>query len=83
MTTESLFLARIAATVEAQLQARQWKRTAFAHGKLHPNTVRNVLNGKDHRLSTLIALAEALECDLEINILPRTQADLQHIERET
>lgn len=76
-------LARIAATLDAVLRARHWKKTAFAHGKVSTNTVRNVLQGKDHRLSTLIALAEALECDLVIDLQPRqnsqSQADAQDI----
>jgi transcriptional regulator with XRE-family HTH domain len=73
---------RLAARVEALLNARRWKRSAFAHGKVSANTVRRILHGKNARLSTLIALADALDCDLIIDIKPRPESDPQHIAHE-
>jgi hypothetical protein len=81
-------MTRLAARIESVLRARRWKRTMFAHGHVSHSTVRNVLHGKDYRLSTLVALAEALDCDLVIEIQPRNmerqpEPEAQHIAHES
>jgi hypothetical protein len=63
-------VSQVVAKMDRLLQARHWKRT-FANGKVSRNTVRRVFGGRDHRVSTLIALADALDCDLIIDLRPR------------
>lgn len=62
---------RLAHLLDRCLRERHWKRTAFARGHVHANTVRHVLQGKDSRLSTLIALADALDCELVVEFKPK------------
>jgi DNA-binding Xre family transcriptional regulator len=71
-------LARLAHRVDGVLKARRWKRSYFAHGKVSPNTVRRILRGKNARLSTLIAMADALECELVIDFKPK-ESDTQDV----
>lgn len=71
-------IGRLAHRIDRVLQAKGWKRSAFAHGKVSSNTVRRVLRGKDARLSTLIALADALECELVVDFKPK-ETEPQHI----
>lgn len=84
---ESL-LTRLAARVNSILAARRWKKSSFAHGRMSQNTVLNILHGKNCRVSTLVELADALDCDLVIDIQPRSmehtpEPDPQHIAHES
>lgn len=40
-----------------------------SRGAVAPSTIGNVLRAHDHRISTLVEIAAALDCRLEINIL--------------
>lgn len=64
-------LESIAARLEAVRQQQGAKKKFFAHGRLSENTVRNVFKGRDHRLSTLAEIADALDCDVVVSITPR------------
>jgi hypothetical protein len=44
---------------------------ACASEEISIPTVSRILKGHDHKISTLIALADALECDVEITIQKR------------
>jgi DNA-binding Xre family transcriptional regulator len=80
-------MARLVGRVEGMLRDRRWKKSSFAHGKVSANTVRRILHGKNARLSTLIALADALDCELVVDLQPRhiegpAPTDAQYIAHE-
>lgn len=56
--------------IRAQQALSQAEVFLRARGAISPNTVGNVLRAHDHKISTLIAIAAALDCTVEIKILP-------------
>lgn len=65
-------LTLIAAQLQVEMADRALKQYVVAlDGHLSPNTVRRILEGKDHRISTLADLADSMGCDLVIEIKRR------------
>lgn len=65
-------LALIGARLD-QLRAEQGiKRAYLAAGCVSMPTAIHVLQGKDHKVSTLITIADSLDCDLEIAFIKRS-----------
>ena len=69
-----VILELIAAQVTLRMADRALKQYVVAmEGQLATNTIRRIMQGKDHRVSNLAALAESMDCDLVIEIRPREQ----------
>lgn len=69
MTTDrSAVLALIAAKLELARADQAIKKSCVGYGRISAPTVAKVLAGKNHKLSTLIEVADALDCDVEILI---------------
>lgn len=62
--------------IRAQLEERRaalcLKRYTLMSPEVSQTTVRNVLNGRDHCITTLVAVADLLNADVEIRIIPRS-----------
>lgn len=48
------------------------KRANLAFGCVSMPTAIHVLQGKDHKVSTLLKIADSLECDVRIEIVKRS-----------
>lgn len=55
--------------LQAELALKQYQVGA---GKVSPSTAHNVLNGKDHRITTLVEIADSMDCDVKIEIVRRS-----------
>ncbi len=64
-------IALIAAALASQKADRVLKQCC---GALSAPTVLRVLRGHDHRVSTLLEIADALDCDVQITIVKRPAA---------
>jgi hypothetical protein len=68
-------LALIAAQVQLQMTDHALKQYVLAmDAQLAEGTIRRILQGKDHHVSKLAALAESMDCDLVIELRPRKVA---------
>lgn len=70
---QEAILEAIAARLDDLMAAQAIKQAEVflrARGAVSPSTVGNVLRAHDHKISTLIAIAHALDCRVEITILP-------------
>lgn len=67
--TRDALLTRISAQLTLAKADKALK--ALASPRVSVNTVSRVLRGFDHRVTTLAAIADALNCDLEIRVTPR------------
>ena len=65
-------LTLIAARLADEAAQQAIKRSCIGYGRVSPPTVNNVLHGKNHKLSTLIEIADSLDCDVEITITKRS-----------
>lgn len=66
-------LALIAAELELQRAELALKRsTIHLGGRISEGTVRNILRGRDHRVSSLVEIAEELGLEVEIHFRKRT-----------
>jgi len=60
---QAAILAVIAAELEDAIAGQHLKRSAVVR---NANTLRNVLKGRDHRISTLVEVADGVNLDVEI-----------------
>ena len=65
-------LALIAAQLELHRAAQALKQYQVGVGRVSPSTAHNVLRGKDHRIGTLVDIADSMNCDVTITITRRT-----------
>lgn len=64
-------LTLLAARLELCRAQADLKQSALAHGRLSRNTVSRILHGKDHHVSTLFELADAMGYEVTIAITRR------------
>lgn len=74
MTSERrhAILTWIAAQLENRRAEALTKQYVVAYGRMAPSTVCRVFQGRDHRVSTLLEIADALDCDVKIEIVKRS-----------
>ena len=65
---------QVALGAQLELEAAEQciKRTYIGYGLISPPTVSKVLRGRNCKVSSLVAVADALGCDVEITIRKRT-----------
>lgn len=61
----------IAVELETRRQAKRLKLYCLMSERVSPATVQRVFQGKDHRISTLVEIADLLDADVEIRLIPR------------
>lgn len=71
----------LAARLESVIRAAGWKRSMVVPGRLNANTVRRVLQGKNVHVSTLMDIADALDCELVVDFKPKAH-DTQDVAHE-
>lgn len=70
--TQDELLTLIASQLEQRRAECGIKRAYLALGVVSMPTALHVLQGKDHKVSTLVKIADSLECDVEITIRKRS-----------
>jgi len=73
---EEALLTGIAARLEwvlAGLHLSYAKVFLRGRGRIHLTTISRIMHARDHRLSTLVAFADAVDCDVEVIITPRAK----------
>lgn len=65
-------LALVGAQLADEAAAQAIKRSYIAYGRVSFPTVAKVLQGRNCKVSSLFAVADALECDVEITIRKRS-----------
>lgn len=61
----------IAARLAREAADQGVKRAYIAYGRVSYPSVNNVLHARNHKLSTLIDIADALNCDVDVTITRR------------
>ena len=56
--------------IRADLMLKQY---GVGYGRVSPSTAHNVLKGKDHKISTLVEIADSMDCDVVIEIRRRNE----------
>lgn len=72
-----VLLASIAAQIDdrmAAMKLSQMRVYLLSDGRVDKNTVNRVRRARNHTIETLVELADALGCDIEVRVKPRTAA---------
>lgn len=69
-------LVSVANQIDAAMRARRMSqlRLAMRTGRVHHNTVNRAVRARNLQLSTLVDLADGLDHDVEIKLIPRHPA---------
>ena len=62
----------LGAQLEMEAAAQQIKRSNIAYGRVSFPTVAKVLKGQNCKVSSLVTIADALDCDVTITLHKRT-----------
>lgn len=79
MTNSRAFLQALAAQLEAARVAQGLQTAHVAEGRLADRTVWALFHGRDHYVTTLNELADAMGCDLVIELRPRANLHSRNI----